>query len=337
MRATWPLHVEAREVKLEPNLRRFVARAGPTTRVTRLRSGEFVSFTRGALEGMVDQVRSSFIPANVEHLSYLPPWGRVSNATVETAEDGHAELYLHQVELPQGGTSDLTLRDELEDLDLWQDAPSTRPSIGIDSRNFEPGTWRELTGSSAVPLKDTPRWSSLSPLIWTLTIPVTWGLVKFAGAFFERLGGGAADGLVSWISQAAKRTKMPDRESLIEIRFETDAGMVVSGFVPFDAGSDKAIETLRNSLNRLGSLAQYAGAVAAGQAQDLQLAAFIYEDAAWRLAWWAAPDHVYIAPWFVKNCPDPSRFLGRPLFDIQGSEQGEERDPPSTVHTKQEE
>jgi hypothetical protein len=67
--------------------------AGVTTRPVTLPSGEVVRFTREALEGMAEQVKSaSFIPITAEHLSFMPPIGNMDDAEVIILADGHFEL-----------------------------------------------------------------------------------------------------------------------------------------------------------------------------------------------------------------------------------------------------
>jgi hypothetical protein len=47
-----------------------------------------VNFSREALESAAQQVATGFIPMSVEHLSYLPPRGRITRAEIETDAEG---------------------------------------------------------------------------------------------------------------------------------------------------------------------------------------------------------------------------------------------------------
>ncbi len=87
------------EIPQEDQLREFVLRTGATTRTVTLRSGEKVSFAREALDDAARQVESGFIPMTTEHLSYLPPFGRIYRAEVVEDGSGHADLIFHAREL----------------------------------------------------------------------------------------------------------------------------------------------------------------------------------------------------------------------------------------------
>ncbi|GIJ30643.1 hypothetical protein Vqi01_58050 [Micromonospora qiuiae] len=103
----------------------------------------------------------------------------------------------------------------------------------------------------------------------------------------------------------------------MHVRFETPSGMVVSAYVPLAVNSASAIAELREALENLGPVAQFAGAMAAGEVPDVVLSAFFYSAGTWNLGWWASPGQVYISPWFSENYPDPQRFLGHPaLADV---------------------
>ncbi|MEU8011161.1 hypothetical protein [Micromonospora parva] len=154
-------------------------------------------------------------------------------------------------------------------------------------------------------------------MIWLITVPVAWGVTQFAGGFLQRLGESTAENLATWIATAGSRAKDSHRENLVHVRFETPGGMVVSAYVPLAINSAAAVAELREALENLGPVAQFAGAMAAGEVPDVALSAFFYSADTWNLGWWASPGQVYISPWFSKNYPDPQRFLGHPaLADV---------------------
>lgn len=166
-----------------------------------------------------------------------------------------------------------------------------------------------------IPVEEKHAWADLPPIIWMLSIPVTWGAVKFAGSFLGRLGEAAPDGLVGWIKRAAQAAKQPARENLVEIRFDQKGSFAILGFAALDPRSDTSAADLQKALDAAGLLAEFAGSVAAGQQPaQLRQCAFQWDNDRWRLAWWATDDEVYVTPWFSQNYPDPQRFLGRPLL-----------------------
>src|SRR5262249_4531020 len=132
-------------------------------------------------------------------------------------------------------------------------------TIGVEPRNYPPEAWQELVAGAPLPVIEKANWSGLPALIYTLSIPVVWGAVKFAGSFFERLGAAAADGLVTWIKGAAESAKEPNREALVEIRFYVqDGGSAILGFAPLDARSDGSAVALSTAIDQAGLLAEFA-------------------------------------------------------------------------------
>jgi len=45
--------------------------------------------------------REMFVPLGVEHLDFLPPWGRVYDGEVVESDDGEKDLVMRARELPQ--------------------------------------------------------------------------------------------------------------------------------------------------------------------------------------------------------------------------------------------
>jgi hypothetical protein len=298
-----------------------VVAKGMSTRPVRLATGEVVRFTREALEGMAEQVRTGFIPIVIEHLSLLPPSGRWHSAEVVTADDGADELVLY-------GHTFRTLRPVGEDPDPWALVPSNRPvastdvsiaSVGLEPRNFEPAIFEEARDNAPVAVREEQRWSELPPLEWVLVIPVVWGATKFLGSFLDEIGRESARAVFDWVSSLGSRAKDSERDQIITLQFALPGndpiGPLIYGFVPIEAGAEIATDALP-ALDAAAPIAELAGAQAeSGVMGDLQRAAFIWKDDAWHLAWWVVDDDaVRVTNWFLANEPDPARFLGRPLL-----------------------
>ncbi|MEU5727178.1 hypothetical protein ABZ783_35980 [Micromonospora sp. NPDC047738] len=307
-------------------LREWVMRTGVTTRTITLRSGERYSFAREALDDTVRQVESRFIPMAVEHLSYLPPLGRIYRAEVVEDDTGHADLIFRARELHRRRSRDLTLREIPVDGEPNQ--PDIDLQLSAEPRNFEPADWEELTETAPIQLRHTAAWSELPPLIWILSSIVTWGVGEFAKAFVARFGENFADRLPSWLVAAGKKAKDSDRHNLLEFRFETSLGILVTAYIPFDPQAADAVEKLRDGLDGLGAVGDFAGYVNQGGGEDLQLAAFIFDSGEFRLAWWASPDTAYVSPWFERHYPDPTLFLGRPVLAPKEEDDQEVRELP---------
>jgi hypothetical protein len=232
----------------------IVAR-GPSTRAVPLRGEDYlVSFTKEALAGMVEQVQSGYVIMNIDHLSYLPPVGHWHRAEVVTDDEGHSELMMYGHLLLNRRATDNVLSEGPKEGAEGPDSISGA-QILLESRNFEPEVWQSINEESPLPVHEQAAWSSLPPLVWVIIIPVAWGVVQFSGSFLKRLGEAAADGLVKWIQTQAPRARDSSRESLIEVRFEIASNLCVSGFIPFNAKTQGAIDELRQGLEGLGPLA----------------------------------------------------------------------------------
>lgn len=306
-------------------------KSGMSTRVIKLTTGEQYSFSRGALDKAAAQASTGFIPLGVEHLSYLPPRGRISRAEVITAPDGEDELIMYGEDLEFGKANDLVL-DETSSGPQDQIQIGDSVTMATESRNFTQEAWQELQTEAPLPVEERPTWSDLPPLILTLLIPVTWGAAKFMGSFLSQLGTAAADGLVSWIKKAARTAKDNERETLVEIDFTLgDSGPTILGFTALDLQSETSAVELQKALDAAGRLAEFAGSVAAGQQPaTLRRCAFQWDKDQWRLAWWATDERVYVTPWFNANYPQPQRFLGRPLLGPDSDKEGHLSPPDST-------
>ena len=293
---------------------------GLSTRAVQLTTGERVAFARQALDNAAHQVDSIFFPISTEHLAYLPPRGRVTRAEVITAPDGESELIMYGKDLRFLRAGEMSLGPVTEQAS----GPAeilTDVTIATEPRNYTPGDWQEIVANAPISVEEGHAWADLPPIIWMLSIPVTWGLAKFTGSFLGRLGEAAADGLVAWIKRAAQAAKEPTRENLVEIRFDKKGSFAVLGFATLDPRSDTSAADVQKALDAAGLLAEFAGSVAAGQQPtQLRQCAFQWDNDRWRLAWWATNDEVYVTPWFSENYPDPQRFLGRPFLQPETGE-----------------
>lgn len=297
--------------------------AGSTRAVTlRGRGGERVSFAREALEGMAQQARDRFVPISIEHLDFLPPIGRWRDGELVSTPDGETDLYLVGGPLRQL----VPVGPDPDPLSLIAKMPVAEPLSEVNAvvvfehSNFERTDLVSIRDEAPIPVESEERWSELPPLIWTLAIPVTWGAMKFAGAFFETLGKATADAVVGWVRRAWNRSKEPERDRLLTLRFDLPDGASIYGFIPSAFDDPEAEANLQLALASSGELASLAGAqLEQAIFPGLQRAAFIFDGAAWRLAWWTDGEGVYRTNWFERYAPDPSRFLGRPLLGLDFS------------------
>jgi hypothetical protein len=295
-----------------------------STRPMRPTSGEgpMVVFAREALESVARQVETGFVGMSVEHLEILPPVGRWYAAELVTADDGADELILRGRLLQR-------VRPSGADPDPWQvlerhrELASRPPDVitidhvSLEPRNFEKTDFEAAEANAPIPVREDARWSELPPLEWLLTIPVFWGFSRFAGSFCDTLGRETAEALVRWVQDLATRAKDNQRDRIVTLRFVLPDQTVVLGFIPVSASEDIEVEAIP-ALDSAGAgaVAEIAGAQAAeGVLGDALRTAFLWKGGAWHLAWSVgADDTVRMTNWFLANEPDPSRFLGRPLF-----------------------
>lgn len=300
--------------------REVVVRLGPTTRPIQLSSGEVIHYAREALDTMVENARTRFLPQFVEHLHYLPPIGCLTRLRVSETKD---EAYLTGVErrLLRGTAGDGALPRrtiaqaghaeqlaQLADLEL---------QISYEPRNFDPDDAANFEDAPII-LGRHDLHADLPPLIWILTfgegIAVAWASKYFLEAFMKRLGEALGNGLVDWLLQAARRAKRADRANLVECKFETASGVQVLAFCPFDPDSGPHVETLRQGIEPLGDVGLFCGSIERGeQPAEMRQVAFLWDGLRWQLCWWASDEVTFVTNWFRRNAPDPKRFLGRPL------------------------
>jgi hypothetical protein len=295
-----------------------VAKAGSTRPVTMV-SGELVVFTKAALEGIAEQVRTRFVVMQIEHLAVLPPVGRWHDADIVTADDGADELVLR-------GRLFTPLRPVGADPDPWVTFAASDPRppapqrieidhVGFEPRNFSATELRSVMANAPVRVEEEHRWSALPPLEWVLAIPVVWGLVRFAGSFLDTLGRESAEALVRWLRDSSDHAMGSERDRIVTVRFELQEGTMVLALVPVASTASLEDEVLA-ALDAAGRVAEFAGAHGtASSFGEVRQAAFLWQAGEWHLAWWvAADDTLRITNWFLEHEPDPSRFLGRPLL-----------------------
>lgn len=279
--------------------------------------GHMTRFAPEALEDMLAQVRSTFLPATIEHLTFLPPYGRWVDGEILKADDGEQELILEGVDLahytPAG-----TDPDPLELVKAWApgDIGPITCRMQLELRNFEPVDADDIAKTCPLSLRPENKWSVLPPLEWTLWIPVTWGLAKYTGAFLQELGRSNAQSLVSWVAGIGKRARESQREQMFTVMFELKDSRYIHAIVPFDSGTAEV--RIRSALGSLDDVASFAASAQqkGGKYGGLLRAMFLYDEVGWHFAWWTDGKGVYLTNWFVKHCPDPARFLGRPLLGM---------------------
>lgn len=275
--------------------------------------------TREALEDALAQARSGFIPITIEHLDYLPPIGRWSDGRLILCEDGETELELHGRRLAQlvpVAADPPNPLDAVADLEAVPVPSDVSVVLRIEGRNFSTSVLAELHETAPIPVREEHRWSELPPLIWTLVIPVAWGAVKFAGAFFEELGKVSAKAFSEWIRRMWNSSKEAQRDRLLAVQFEIPDGSTVTAFVPVRHDDPNEEAVLIRALERLGDVASFVGIQKDRHViGDLQRAALLFDGHDWHLAWWTDGASVYRTHWFNENAPEPSGFLGRPLLE----------------------
>src|SRR5438270_14059 len=163
-----------------------------STRPFRLPDDEHVTvFAREAMEGMVRQIRSKFVSATPEHLTFLPPMARWRDGTIVDAPDGAAELILEGTELPQfiPSGADRVPLDAIAGLPPGaDDVRVDAAELSYEPRNYGHDDADHFAETYPIPLNVQHAWSTLPPLEWVLALPVVWPAVRIAGSFLDQLG-----------------------------------------------------------------------------------------------------------------------------------------------------
>jgi hypothetical protein len=272
---------------------------------------------REALESMIVQARDGFIPMTREHLDFLPPIGRWHDGRLVEANDGATELELigrplrFYVPTCPDPTDPIALVDELAEGPIPAGVDAT---LTFEGRNFSQDVLERIADEASMPTEAEIRWSVLPPIIWTISVIVTWGGIKFTGAFFEELGKQSAQSFAAWIRRMWNEAEEPDRDRVLAVQFvlADDSFVTAFGMGRHDA-DDEAV--MVQALERLGDVASFVGLQRDRGilGDDMKRAAIVFDAGMWHLAWWTDGDRVFETNWFQANAPDASRFLGHPL------------------------
>jgi hypothetical protein len=298
--------------------RKYRVKALTTRPVVVAGDEHMTAFTKEALESLAKQMRESFIPASLEHLSFLPPVARWVDGEVTVADDGESELTLDGEDLRQF-VAQGPVPDPLMDVDALEifSPPSGEIPVEVryEGRNFDSEALTLVMGDCPLPTTEELRWSALPPIEWILAIPVMWGAVKFAGGFFDELGHASARRVAGWLCHASSKAKAAERDRIVTVDFEITCGRSVHAIIPVKADAPEQEIVLENALNSLGGVASLAGMIRDGKSPlpGVERATFMFDGTAWQLAWWTDGKSVYRTAWFEHNKPDPARFLGRPF------------------------
>lgn len=302
--------------------KKMLIKSGLTTRTISIRTGERYAFTRGALEKGLEDAKSGYIPMVEEHLSYLPPFGRLDGGYIEEDDEGHCELFFYAKSLRHGRATELTLPTSInigDDID----AEELAIKVSLEPRNFRPDDFEELKEGSPFEVDKSVAWSELPPLIIAFSVGLaSVGVKDFVQAFCKKIGEASAEGLASWIKKVAGRSKDSNRDALIECRFLLETGLHVLAFLPLDLKNANAIDDLKTYLSHLGAIAKFSNSLSTEEASLVKRIAFLYQKSDWHLCWWTTQDEVFVTPWFEKNRPDPRRFLGHNLPSEGGMLEG---------------
>jgi hypothetical protein len=275
-------------------------------------------FTEGAMEHAIEQVRHMFVPVGIEHLDFLPPWGRVYDGEIVEASDGEKDLVMKARELPQFEWSGIDIQIDAIVADLPEHEPvEVDINVGFEKRNFSADALHELEANAPVTLHEQTKWAVLPPIAFAILIPVLWGSVKFAGAFCEQLGQSAAQALVAWLKKAADTSLEPERDRSYTIGFDLGEQKTVDGFILIQHDDPEGEQKLAQAFEASHVLAAFAGYQKETEfLPNLARASFIFDQGSWKLAWWTDGDCVYRSSWYQVNSPSAARFLGRPPLDF---------------------
>jgi hypothetical protein len=317
-----------------------------STRPFRLPDDEHITkFSREALEDMLRQAQSTFLPATLEHLPFLPPIARWNAGAIVDAADGAAELILEGADLQQLVRigPDPTPLDSVDALPLASRGLHPQEvELDYEPRNYKHEDAKAFRDEAPISLGKSAAWSALPPIEWVVSIVVLWPAVRFVGAFLDELGHASGKAVVEWIHSASKRAHASERARLFTIRFTLDEGRYVSAIIPFDAKTKPA--EMIAALESANSIASFAAVLKQGKTglyDSWVRGTFIFDAGTWNFGWWTDGERVYRTRWFEENCPDPARFLGRPLssLDLDGKSlsgggevrQAEDETPESTA------
>lgn len=168
-----------------------------STRTIHSSDDSVVSFSRSALESIVEQVAANDIWCVIEHLTFLPPVGRWVRAEIHESDDGEADLYLYGDTLSHYTATNVPDLDPIVASLPIGISPALSMSLKFDRQNFEPDVVQWIERDSNDLAHPVEQWSELPPLVFVLSIVVGWGAKRFLGSFLDELGRAAGISLAS--------------------------------------------------------------------------------------------------------------------------------------------
>ena len=286
-----------------------------TTRPSELASGEFMQFSREALESYAQQINSGrFLPVNIEHLTFLPPVGRLTAARIQQTDNNELDLIVTLESVPQVMITEIemdTLASRGQQESLPQQSLTDAIHIMLEQRNYSEDDFQAIQDTAPFSVTEQHQWAALPPLEILFVVPVTLrllGITKFFESFFGELGTQSAKGVADWVRDTFRRGKQPERDRLLTISFPTDDGPTIWGtaFVPAD--NDSIIDLAVPAWAKLAAIVENLRLHPFHE--NLERAMFIYENGAWHLAWYITTgDTVFVTDWFKKQAIDQTKFL----------------------------
>lgn len=282
-----------------------------STRPVKIEGDDFVtSIARTALEDAADQVNSSGLWINEEHLGFMPPQGICSLAEVVDTEDNEADLILYGTRLPLDlAANSQDLLSGIADLPRAE-CPDLSASVAFCRRNFDPEVVEDIIRESDGKAHPTERHSELPLLEISIYLSVVWGAKQFFGSFLKKLGESAGEALAAKVKSWAKRSKEPDRPVIFCIVFELSDGSEIEGFVV--STLDELETRVDSALNAAEQLAAFAGLQNDQEIiPNLKKAVYFCDDGQWHLGWFTDGSVISCTEWFLENRPDVDELLGR--------------------------
>lgn len=283
-----------------------------STRPVQACGDEFVTvFTSECLHDMARQVRERSVLLSLEHLSFLPPLGRLLDASVERCHDGEEELFVMGEGFSTycGEFDDARLFERLAALPLAK-APTLEVELHYDRRNFDPELALEIETEFVGRARPMERWAELPPIEFALVVPVVWGAARFAGSLLDEVGRATGQALVAKIRSWASKSKDPSRSAVIAVEFVLPNGARVRGVVllaPSDP--DDLLDRALRNVEQLAAMAGLQGEVEI--LPGMVDCAFFFDGERWRLGWFTDGERVMETVWFREHAPDSASVLGR--------------------------
>lgn len=288
--------------------RAFVASTRP---VRLLGDDHLTAFSKQALTSIVDQISDNYVWINNEHLTFLPPLGRLTRADVREAEDGETELHVFGCSIPQYVIEkEPPLLDALSRLPT-SDTPSLSVTTLFSRRNFTRDVAAAIVqdfDGMATPIE---RQAALPPLEYILVIPVLWGATRFVGSFLDELGKAVGQSFASKISSWSKRSKDPERTAVFALSFELPDGGMIDGFIlALPVELESSVDSALSASEQLAEIAGVQNEFCIFP--NMKRAAYFLHGSVWRLGWWTDGEQTVLTEWFRSNPPDITGVIGNP-------------------------